>query len=307
MRSIPALVLLLAAAWSSCALGQGSGEVARNVRKTFAALDQIETFSPADTFATASPADPDLGEQLLLTRKGDYRPFNLSAGYATTWTSNAFYTPDSPSGDVIMSAFAEAVALPHLGNNFFFEGLGAIRGYRYFVNPVLDFNSLEASAGFLKIFREFADVGLYARYEYTLLFGRSGSQLLDEHSLVAGLRKTFQFTRAHALFLSAEADFSLGGEPGYALAHDFSLFAAHQVDWSRWFQTSLFYQMSVYAFRENGRADFRNSVGASAGFKPLRWLTISAVTWLGWNSSNESQYDFFVANLGGGINASISF
>ena len=299
-------MFLLSALAGAC-FAQSSGEIARNVRNTLSALDQIQTFSPADTFAGSSPADPDLGEQLMLTRKGEYRPFNVNAGFSTMWTSNAYYTPSNPVGDVIMSAFAEGVALPHLGNNYYLEAAGAIRGYRYFLNPGLDFNSLEASAGFLKVFREFADVGLYARYEYTLLFGRDTAQILDEHSLVAGLRKTFQFSRAHALFVSAEADFCLGGEPGYALAHEFTLFAAHQIEWSRWFQTSLFYQMGVFSFLENGRADFRNSLGLSAGVKPFKWLTVSAVTWLGWNSSNESEYDFFAANLGGGINASINF
>lgn len=286
---------------------QGNAEAARNTRDTLSALNRIESFTPNDQFAVASPADPDLGEQLLLTPADRYQPFSMGAGYATTWTSNAFYTPDSQSSDVFMSAFANAIALPHLGGNFFFEGAASFTGYRYFRNPVLDFNSLEASAGILKVFREFADLGLYARYEYTLLFGRTGGELLQEHSLVTGLRKTFQFSRANALFLSAEADFVLGGEPGFALAHDFSVFAAHQIDWTRYIQTSLFYQMNVLAFVEGDRADVRNSFGLSVGFKPLQWINISASSWLGFNASNQSEFDYFVGNIGGGITASINF
>ncbi len=286
---------------------QGNTEAARNTRNTFSALNRIESLTPNDQFAPSSPADPDLGEQLLLTRSDRYRPFSVGAGYATTWTSNAFYTPDSPSSDVFMSAFANAIVLPHLGGNFFFEGAASFTGYRYFRNPVLDFNALETSAGILKVFREFADLGLYARYEYSYLFGRDGGDLLQEHSLVTGLRKTFQFSRANALFLSAEADFVLGGEPGFALAHDFSLFAAHQIDWTRFIQTSFFYQMNVLAFLENDRADVRNSFGLSVGFKPLEWVNISASSWLGWNSSNQSEFDYFVGNIGGGITASINF
>lgn len=286
---------------------QGNVEAARNTRDTFSALNRIESFSPNDQFAPSSPADPDLGEQLLLTRQERYRPFSVGAGYATTWTSNAFYTPDSPSSDVFMSAFASAIVLPHLGGNFFFEGAASFTGYRYFRNPVLDFNSLNASAGIIKIFREFADVGLYARYEYTYLFGTSGDNLLQEHSLVTGVRKTFQFSRANALFLSAEADFVVGGDPGFALAHDFSLFGAHQIDWTRYIQTSLFYQMNVLAFLENDRADVRNSFGLSVAYKPLQWVSISASSWLGWNASNQSEFDYFVGNIGGGITASINF
>ncbi len=286
---------------------QGDTEVARNTRDTFAALNRLESFTPEDQFATGSPADPDLGEQLILTRRERYRPFNVGAGYATTWTSNAFYTPDSPSSDVFMSAFANALALPHLGNNYFFEGAASFTGYRYFKNSVLDFNSLETSAGFVKVFRELSDLGLYARYEYTSLFARTGGDLLQEHSLVTGLRKTLQFSRANALFLSAEADFVVGGAPSYALAHDFTLFAAHQINWTRVIQSSLFYQMDTLAFVEGGRTDFRNAVGTSLGFRPLKWVNIFASTWLGWNSSNQNEFNYFVANIGGGITASINF
>jgi len=291
----------------SVVLAQSSANVARNTRDTLSALNRIESFSPNAQFATSSPADPDLGEQLLLTPAQQYRPFSFGTGYSTTWTSNAFYTPSSPSSDVLMSAFAEAIALPHLGANYFLEGSANLTGYRYFRNPVLDFNSLEATAGFLKIFREFHDVGLYARYEFTYLFATDGGDLLTEHSLVTGLRKTFQFSRANSLFVAAEADFAVGGDPGYALANNYSVFAAHQLEWSRSFQTSLFYQANVYDFLDNGRADLRNSGGLNFGFKPVNWLTISATTWLGWNASNQSEYNYFVANLGGSINASINF
>lgn len=286
---------------------QNSANNARTTRDTLSALNRFESFTPNAQFATASPADPDLGEQLLLTPAREYRPFSFGTGYSTTWTSNAFYTPSTPSSDVLMSAYAEAIALPHLGGNYFLEASANFTGYRYFRNPVLDFNSLETTAGLLKVFREFHDVGLYARYEFTYLFGTDGGDLLTEHSLVTGLRKTFQFSRANALFVAAEADFVVGGEPGYALAHNFSLFAAHQLEWSRYFQTSLFYQGSIYDFIENGRADFRNSGGLNLGFKPVKWLTISATSWLGWNASNQSDYNYFVANLGGSINASINF
>lgn len=285
-----------------------STDSARNTRSVLSALNRLESFSPTDDFAPASAADPDLGEQLILTRVERYRPFNVSAGYSALWTSNAFYSPSSPSSDVLMSAFGEAVALPHLGNNFFFEGIANLTGYRYLRNPVLDFNSLQASAGLLKVFREFHDVGLYTRYEYLYLFGRNGGNLLQEHSIAAGLRKTFQFNRAHALFLAAEAEFSLGGQPSYALTHDFSLYAAHHIDWSRWFNTSLFYRMDILPFTRNGgRTDLTNSLGMAFNVLPLRWLTISGTTWLGWNASNRSAHDYFIANLGGGITASINF
>lgn len=286
---------------------QNSPDAARTTRDTLAALNQIDTFTPNDSFAPASPADEDLGEQLLLTRSRSYLPFNIGAGYSTTWTSNAFYTPDSPSSDVIMSAYAEFLALPHLGNNFFFEAASSIRGFRYFRNPILDFNSVDASAGILKVFREFWDVGLYGRYKYSFLFEPGGGEILHEHSLIVGARKTFQFSRANALFLAAEADFAVGGEPGFALANEFSLFAAHQLDWSRWFNTSLFYQMAVYDFRYGGRADLRNTLGVSASIRPLKWFSITGSGWLGWNASNESEYDFFVGNVGGVVTASMSF
>ncbi|MDX2081317.1 MAG: hypothetical protein SFU53_11085 [Terrimicrobiaceae bacterium] len=302
------LPLALAGCGVAVAADSGSAGPARVTRDTLSALNRFESFTPADEFAPTSPADPDLGEQLLLTKKQRYRPFSINANWSTTWTSNAFYTPSNPSSDVLMSAGAELVALPHLGGNFFLEGTGSFRGYRYFRNPVLDFNSVDATAGVLKVFRELWDIGVYGRYEYSGLFNpRSGGELLHEHSLVVGARKMFQFSRAHALFVSAEADFTLGGEPEYALAHDFTFFAAHQVQWTRFVQTSFYYQMQALSFLEGGRADLRNNFGFSVNLQPLRWLTVYSTTWLGWNASTEAEYEFFVANLGGGVGASINF
>lgn len=287
---------------------QTLSNAARTTRDTLSALNRLDSFSAADEFAPASPADTDLGEQLLLTQNQRYRPFTFNANWATTWTSNAFYTPGKPVSDVFMNASVEAVALPHLGNNYFLEATARVQGYRYFRNPILDFNSIEAGAGVLKVFREFADVGLYARYEYSELWSpRGAGELLHEHSLITGARKVFQFSRANALFLSAEANFSLGGSPGYALSSEYTLFAAHQVQWTRYFQSSFFYQMQTLAFTQGGRADFRNNLGLTFNIQPLKWVTLYSTTWLGWNASNESQYNFFVANLGGGVGASVNF
>lgn len=301
-------ILLAALLLPGAVSAQTLTDAARTTRDTLSALNRFDSFSPTDDFASPSPADSDLGEQLLLTQNQRYRPFSVRANWATTWTSNAFYTPDNPVGDVFMSASAEAVALPHLGNNYFLEATARLEGYRFFRNPVLDFNSIEAGAGLLKVFREFADLGVYARYEYSELFSpRGAGELLHEHSLITGARKMFQFSRANALFLSAEASFTLGGAPEYALASEYTFFAAHQLQWSRYFQTSLFYQMQTLAFLEGGRADVRNSLGLSLNLQPVKWLSIYSSMWLGWNASNEEQYNFFVANLGGGVGASINF
>jgi len=283
-------------------------DAARTTRDTQTVLDRFDTFSPADEFAAPSPADQDLGEQLLLTKSQRYRPFSINANYATTWTNNAFYTPNNQVSDVFMNGSVGAVALPHIGNNYFFEASARVQVYRFFRNPVLDFNSVTAGAGFLKVFREFGDVGLYARYQYSdLVSPRGAGELLHEHLIITGVRKMFQFSRAQALFLSAEASFNLGGVPSYALASQYTLFAAHQVQWTRTIQSSLYYQMQTLSFSEGGRTDFRNNVGLSFNYQPYKWLSIYSSTWLGWNASNQSQYNFFAANLGGGVGANISF
>jgi len=303
---VPALALLLIAAIPARA--QALSNAARTTQDTLSAFNRLDSFSPADDFANPSPADADLGEQLLLTRNQRYRPFSINANWATTWTSNAFYTPNHPVSDVFMSGSVGAVALPHLGNNYFLEASAKVQGYRYFRNPVLDFNSIEAGAGIVKVFREFSDVGVYARYQYSELFSARGAgELLHEHSIITGVRKMFQFSRAHALFLSAEAAFCLGGTPDYALASEYTFFAAHQVQWTRTLQSSLYYQMQTLAFADGGRADFRNSLGLSLNYQPLKWFSVYTTTWLGWNASNEEQYNFFAANLGGGLGASINF
>lgn len=291
----------------STASAASTTNAARATRDTIATLNRLESFTPEPDFARPSPGDADLGEQLILLEKNQYRSLNLSGGYSTTWTSNAFYTPSNPSSDVIMGLYADAIFLPHLGANWYFEGGAAIRGFRYFRNPVLDFNAVEATTGLLKIFPEIWDIGVYGRYEYDMLWYPGGSEILHEHTLAVGARKTWSLSRAQTLFFSFEADFSLGGYPDYAMAHEFTFFASHQVQWTRWFYSSLYYQMAIFDFRYVDRADLRNYLGIVAGVQPFKWLNVSASSWLGWNASDDSFYDFFVANAGGAITATINF
>ena len=309
MRAFVLFVLaVLLARLEPTAEAQTLSEAARNTQNTQAALDRSDAFSPADNFANPSSADADLGEQLLLTKRQGYQAFSINANWATTWTNNAFYTPGNRVSDVFMNASVGASALPHLGNNFFLEATARVQGYRYFRNPSLDFNSVVAGAGLLKMIPEFGDVGLYARYQYTDLFSpRGAGELLHQNVIMTGARKGFQLTTAQSIFLSAEASFNLGGMPNYALASQYTLFAAHQIQWTKCLQSSLYYQMQTLAFAEGGRADFRNNLGISFNLQPYKWLSIYSSTWLGWNASNQSEYNFFAANLGGGLGVNISF
>jgi len=284
-----------------------AANAARNTRDTISALNRLESPSPSQEFAMSSPGDADLGDQVILTETDLYKPLTFGAGYSTTWTSNAFYTPSNASSDVVMGAYLEGLYLPHLGNNFFLEGAAAIRGFRYFRNPILDFNAVEVSAGLLKIIPELWGIGVYGRYQYDMLWYPGGGEILHEHTLVAGVRKGVTLSRAQTLFFSLEADFSLGGFPDFAMAHEFSFFASHQVEWTRYLYSSLYYQMAVYDFRYDNRADLRNTLGLLAGVQPFPWLNLSATTWLGWNASNDSFYDFFVVNAGGAVTATINF
>ena len=83
--------------------------------------DQANSFIQANQsgYADSSPGDSDLGEQLLLTRKERYRPFQAYANFNEYYTNNAGLTQNNMQSDFLMVPQFGLTYTPQLANNLY--------------------------------------------------------------------------------------------------------------------------------------------------------------------------------------------
>jgi hypothetical protein len=262
----------------------------------------------SEAFAPSSPADSDLGEQVLLQPAQTYQPFSAWTNWSAMWTNNAQLLNNSNSPDTVLTGTVGGSYLPHLGGNLFADFSAEQSIFRYANNGSLDFNSLQLKAGFVYVVRELGDLALFSHYTYDLLTVRGfNRQIYADQTLSFGARKTFALNRANLLYSSFTADFALGGAPAYALRNEFSLLAGYQLSLTRNVKLDLYYRASAQDYRYSSRADFNQLIGGGLTLEVTKWLSVQAISSIGINTSTESTYSYFAANLGGGIGLMVNF
>jgi hypothetical protein len=266
------------------------------------------SISSTESFAPASDSDADLGEQVLLQPAQKYQPFSAWTNWSVFWTNNAELLDDTQGSDTFLSGTAGFGYMPHLGGNLFLDTSAEQGMFRYSRNSSLDFNSLSVKAGLVYPVRALGDLTFYGYYTYDLLTSRGlNSQIYADHVLSVGARKVFTITRAHIFYAALNADFTVGGEPDYALRNEYSLFAGYQLSLTRNLRLDLYYRLAAQAYTQTDRTDLNQLIGGGVTFEVTKWLSVQAISTIGINSSTESTYSYFAANLGGGVGILVNF
>ncbi|MDD5199321.1 MAG: hypothetical protein PHC88_05910 [Terrimicrobiaceae bacterium] len=266
------------------------------------------SMTSAETFAPASPADSDIGEQVLLQPVEKYQPFSAWTNWSVFWTNNAQLLENSNSADTVLTGTVGGSYLPHLGNNLFADFSAEQSLFRYATDGSLDFNSLQLKAGLIYVIRQLDDLTLFTHYTYDLLTARGlNRQIYADQMLSVGARKVFAISRAQLFYTSISADFTLGGEPNYALHNEFSWLAGYQLSLTRNVKLDLYYRAAAQDYRYVNRADFNQLIGGGVTLEITRWLSVQAVTTMAINRSTDGTFNYFAANLGGGIGLMVNF
>lgn len=310
-------LFLLTAVWLGAALvargqqnasqavqAQEQADIAQTVQGGVASTSMTAT----EAFAPASPADPDIGEQVILQPEQRYQAFSAWTNWNVFWTNNAELLDDTQGSDTFLSGTVGGAYLPHLGGNLFLD-LSAEQGlYRYARNAGLDFESLQLRAGLVYVIRPLGDLSLFSHYVYDLLTSRGwDDEIYSAHTWSTGARKVFSLNRANVFYASASVDFTLGGEPSYALRNEFAALLGYQLALTRHVKIDLYYRAAAQAYRYADRADFNQLIGGGVTFEVTRWLSVQALSTLGINRSTDEDYSYFAANLGGGVGVLVNF
>ena len=117
----------------------------------------------------------------------------------------------------------------------------------------------------------------------------------------------FQFVQAMQLNLGALANISVSASPQSVRRNDFEVYAGYVVKLSRSFSVDAVGRVIVKDYYKGGRTDINEILALTANYRPNSWLILSAIATFSWNQSNQSVFDYNVADVGGGVAVTVKF
>jgi hypothetical protein len=261
----------------------------------------------------ASPGDDDLGVQLILKKREQYRPFQVFGDVAGSYTSNAFLTENGARGDYFFAGQVGASYQPLLGRDLLGEITVRQQWVRYERFDTLDFDSLNAGGGLTYLLRDLGEIAVFGRYNFNRLTygqdgadGDAGSEFYKSHSLSAGLQKVFVVNRAVQVTAGQISEISFA-DPYIQQRNEYALYGGMHVKWTRHITSDLYYRPSYVDYVATSRNDWVQNVGLALGFQPQPWLQATVSASMAFNESDQAGSDYETFNTGLGIRLQAKF
>ena len=259
--------------------------------------------------APSTPGDSDLGEQLILQRKENYEPFRLIGDFSTLWTNNVSLLDLNPQSDTLFVGTVGGQYTPILTENLLANILVSQQFFRYDEFDGLDFDSFNAGAGLTYVFNELDGLSATLGYNYNRL---SRAQQYDDEfynaqSVIFTLQKPWSISSAQLLFAGFSAQWDFAG-PQITQRDTYRLYGGYQVDWSRAFSTTVFYQLALYDYNYfDNRQDLNNTLSANATYQFTDWFSVTGTASGGFNNSSVPVFNYDVFTGGGSITFQVTF
>ena len=266
-----------------------------------------ETSGEDEGYAVASPNDKDLGEQQILKRAEEYKPFTFSFAAPFFYTSNVALTNRGVEDDVLVAPVVALTYQPRITQNFYGE-ISLVQQFFYYDRfSELNFTSFDTFVGVVYYLPQFHDLSLRARYDFNRLTDDSFNEFFTNHSIILSADLPFRIGRAQHLSVGINTEFSFASDPDGPRRNDYSFYIGYSVNLSRsfWIDTSA--RLAVRDYYIGDRTDVSEILALSANYRVRDWLTLSFLSSFAWNQSNQDVFDYHVANVGGGVGLTFRF
>ena len=259
-------------------------------------------------YAVASPNEKDIGEQQILKRVEEYRPFTVSVYSPFFWTSNVALVSSGEEDDIVVAPGVTLVYQPRITKTFFGE-LGVVQQFFLYDRfSELNFASFDAIAGVVYYLPQFHNLSLRARYDYNRLTDTDHfDEFFVNHSIILSGELPFRIGRAQQVFLGVALNLSFYANPEPPRRNDYSFYLGYDVALSRSFSIDASARLAVRDYYAGDRTDVSEIISVSANYRIRDWLVLSALSSFAWNQSNHSVFDYSVANIGGGVALTLKF
>ncbi len=265
----------------------------------------------------AAPGDADLGEQQILKRVEEYQPFTISAGAPFYWTSNVALTRSGEQSDFVVAPAAAAFYEPRITNTLY--GLIDVREQLFYYDRFDNFNfgSFDVEVGFRYLVPQWHNLLLRLEYDYNRLTEKNSfAAFFQNHAFIIDAEVPFHFGRAQTLTLGVDLNISAAadesGQPPNinaisAQRSDYAVYLGYSAFLTRSFFINAVGTVVVRQYYEGGRDDISEILALTANYRVNKYLTLSAVSTLAASQSNQSVFDYQVANLGGAVALQVKF
>jgi hypothetical protein len=266
----------------------------------------------------AAPSDADLGEQRILKRIEEYQPFTISVGAPFYWTSNVALTSSGEQSDFVVAPAAGVFYEPRITSTLY--GLIDVREQLFYYDRFdsFDFGSFDFEVGLRYLVPQWHNLLLRVEYDYNRLTKKNSfAAFFQNHGFIVNAEIPFRFGRAQQLSLGAEANISAAAEESgqppppvrtiSARRNDYEVYLGYSVIVTRSFFVSAVGRIVVRDYWDGDRTDVSEILALTANYRVNKYFTVSAVSTLAANQSNQSGFDYEVANLGGAVALSVKF
>ncbi len=245
--------------------------------------------------AAAAPGDADLGEQ----------------------QTNVALTRNNEQSDFVVAPAAAAFYEPRITQNLY--GLIDVREQLFYYDRFDEFNfgSFDVEAGFRYLVPQWHNLLLRVEYDYNRLTKKNSfSAFFQNHAFIINPEIPFRLNRAQQLSLGAYANISAAAEESgqapningiSARRNDYGIYLGYSAIVTRAFFVNAVGTIVVRQYWEGGRDDVNEILALTANYRLNKYLTASAVSTFGLNQSNQSVFDYQVANVGGAVAFVVKF
>jgi hypothetical protein len=271
-----------------------------------------------DGHVVAAPSDADLGKQQILKRVEEYQPFTISAGAPFYWTSNVALTQSGEQSDFVVAPAAAVFYEPRITSTLY--GLIDVREQLFYYDRFdsFDFGSFDFEVGLRYLVPQWHNLLLRIEYDYNRLTKKNSfAAFFQNHGFIVNAEIPFRFGRAQQLSLGAEANISAAAEESgqppppvrtiSARRNDYEVYLGYSVILTRSFFVNAVGRIVVRDYWDGDRTDVSEILALTANYRVNKYFTVSAVSTLAANQSNQSGFDYEVANLGGAVALSMKF
>jgi hypothetical protein len=259
--------------------------------------------------AASSPNDADLGEQQILKRVEEYKPWTLMASSPIFYTSNVALVDHGEVSDLVIAPLGALYYQPRITQTLY--GLLDVRQqfFHYSKYDGFDFASFDAEAGLSYTIPRYHNLTVRGEYDFNRL--THSDDLSDEfysnHQIIVGAEVPFRFNRASQLAVGSDINWSVGADHQSPRRNDYEAYANYIVSVTRALSLNASGRLVLRQYHQNGRDDLSEIFSLNANYALTPWCTVSAISSFANSDSNQDVFDYSVANVGGALTLAIKF
>jgi hypothetical protein len=180
-----------------------------------------------------------------------------------------------------------------------------------------NFGSFDVEVGLRYLVPQWHNLLLRAEYDYNRLTEKNSfAAFFQNHAFIIDASVPFQFGRAQTLTLGADLNISIAAEESgqppninaiSAQRSDYAVYLGYSAVLTRSFFINAVGTLVVRQYYEGGRDDISEILALTANYRVNKYLTLSAVSTFAASQSNQSVFDYQVANLGGAVALQVKF